>query len=41
MVKLGGQKLPDAEIDELYEKADLDKDGKFSFDEFVRFITPK
>lgn len=38
---MGGKTLGDHELDELFLKCDLDKDGKFDYEEFSLIITPK
>ena len=35
-----GEHLKDEEVNELFSAADLDGDGYFNYDEFVRFMSP-
>merc|ERR1719277_1287006 len=36
-----GEKLTDAEVDEMIREADLDQDGQINYDEFVKMMMAK
>ena len=38
---MGGEVIPSDELDELFDLADVDCDGKFNTEEFFRFMLPK
>jgi hypothetical protein len=36
-----GEDLDDADVDQMVEKADVDKDGQISYEEFVKLLMPQ
>jgi Ca2+-binding EF-hand superfamily protein len=36
-----GEDLDDADVDQMVERADVDKDGQISYEEFVKLLMPQ
>jgi Ca2+-binding EF-hand superfamily protein len=38
---MAGEDLDDADVDEMVDRADVDKDGQISYEEFVKLLMPQ